>query len=542
MNSITREQTNLIKSTGTVKTVKDEEFIVKTYNDLEIIYRKKDMYFNAYKMCVSQGKNINQLFNLEYWKEQVKPIYLQYLKQKSSSEISTVIQECNKSNIRIEDEGLRYYLDESYQEFQGWYIHPILINRIAQWFSIEYSFKVECYMNSINEELLVLNKSFKQKQQERLDKIRHSREKTNNETQSHINKNPRNKLDFKTYCSNTFNIPIYQHNTEALQLPSDIQRMDLFDYDKKITGLCKHVIRELNNIHLNRYFKCVDYINQNYEGWTHKLFISTATNIQKTLIPEIEKRNIEVIKVDFENEPIKTEKTQLELNKEEMKSIKEVVDTAISTIAKQNDETVYISNSDFVQLCKQKGIHHNKASMELRSRGFEFKPSMFNISKIWVKKSTNTESTYATMKDDLLKLVEHDKMYDRIKTSNLNKYCKSKSITMKDEQLLASLNELGFKSQLKTHFGWEKLNPILEQQLNNFLQNDIQQFIHKSERDNYEYISLHEIKKYCSSQPDKPFDRDLILDYIRNVLQFNKHEQYRTEENRVSMVWTKPLN
>ena len=45
-----------IIKTGIVKIVKNEEFIISNKYDIEVVYRKKDMYFNAGMLCRSQGK------------------------------------------------------------------------------------------------------------------------------------------------------------------------------------------------------------------------------------------------------------------------------------------------------------------------------------------------------------------------------------------------------------------------------------------------------------------------------------------------------
>jgi len=102
-NILPQQQIDLILSTGTIKTIKGEEFIISKYNDLEIVYRKKDMYINAGKMCVSQGKRIKDLFKLNYWKEQVKPIYLDYLNNKSTGKILPVLMDLNNQDIKFED-------------------------------------------------------------------------------------------------------------------------------------------------------------------------------------------------------------------------------------------------------------------------------------------------------------------------------------------------------------------------------------------------------------------------------------------------------
>ena len=157
MNSmLSEQQINLILSTGTIKTYKNEEFITHKYNDIEIIYRRKDMYFNAGAMCRSQGKRINKLFETKYWNDEVKPLYTKYLNTRYPN-LDTA------KALPI----LSYTLDGSYQEFQGTYMHPKLINRIAQWCSVEYSFKVDRYMDQINEELMLRNITFEQKLQEK---------------------------------------------------------------------------------------------------------------------------------------------------------------------------------------------------------------------------------------------------------------------------------------------------------------------------------------------------------------------------------------
>lgn len=674
MNLLTQEQIDLIISSGTIKTAKNEEFIISKYNDLEIVYRRKDMYINAGKMCRSQGRRINDLFSIKYWYEQVKPVYIKYLKEKSSTGISAELSnlkqtddsmifiaplEDKTSKIKIEDDGLRYELDGGYQEFKGWYVHPKLINRIAQWCSVDYSFKVDRYMDQLSEELLITNKSFEQKLQEQSEQIQKLQDELNKhnqggkfieqeieiipfrpdniykirvnyfettsnnqkpghlyiplfkafkiknsffyyvshdtieglklinanmniyqgdpklmekviidirdqkqvcnrsfkelnerdlkEVQTYTNTNVRNGLEFEIYCSNTFNIPRCKYgNPESIGLPRQDIGIDLFDFDNKISGQCKCYIGRIANNCLDTYFKCIDHINDNYQGWTHKLFILTTTKIPKTIRPEIERRNIEVVRVDFENELMKNERKLLEsIKDEDMKTIKDVVDTAISILSKQRDETSYIIASDLVQLCKQREVSHNKVTMELRQRGYKPNGFIDKETRAWIKESANIQTARSTMKDDILKLIKPIRIYDTINQEDLKQYCKERSISTKDKQLLDSLNELGFKSSCNSnvgsHLGWTRLNPQLNSQLNNFLQNEIQQFIHTSERENYEYISLDEIKKYCSTHPDKPFDRDLILEYIKSVLQFNKYQRCYTKENYGKRLWYKPL-
>lgn len=174
MNSLLSEKLiTLIETTGKPRTAKNETFIIHTYNDLEVVYRQSDMYINAGKLCKSQGKDVKRLFATDYWKNEVIPAYAEYISEKiTKPENRPRSEDSNSDENTSENELVLFYkLDSGYREFQGFYVHPKLINIIAQWCSIKYNIKVTEYMDSINEELTIQNTTFQQKLQEQQENV-----------------------------------------------------------------------------------------------------------------------------------------------------------------------------------------------------------------------------------------------------------------------------------------------------------------------------------------------------------------------------------
>lgn len=135
-----------ITSNGKIKMVKGEEFIISTYCDIEVVYRKLDMYVNVGKICKSQDEDLRNLLRSKYWKEKILPAF---------SEVITNSNHDNESETK-----LIYLLDPGYREFQGYYVHPKLINVVAFLCSVKYCIKVSQYMDLLNEEMMRSSSSF----------------------------------------------------------------------------------------------------------------------------------------------------------------------------------------------------------------------------------------------------------------------------------------------------------------------------------------------------------------------------------------------
>ena len=112
----------------------DEEFIKGTYNGIEIYIRKSDGFINVTKMCDEGGRDFRTF--------------------KRSQRFKKIIQYYNDfeccANLHTP---IIYELRNGFHDMQGQYLTPDLIHFVAEWISIEYSFKVKHIMDSINDKV-----------------------------------------------------------------------------------------------------------------------------------------------------------------------------------------------------------------------------------------------------------------------------------------------------------------------------------------------------------------------------------------------------
>jgi hypothetical protein len=116
-------------STNTV-TENSESFTRRTYNGISAIAREKDGYFNAGKLCRDAGKDFYGFKRGNRWKEIVE-----YWQKEDAANLLPPI----------------YELKKGYDECKGIYVHKDLIHFVAEFVSLEYTFKVKKIMDSINE-------------------------------------------------------------------------------------------------------------------------------------------------------------------------------------------------------------------------------------------------------------------------------------------------------------------------------------------------------------------------------------------------------
>ena len=113
----------------------NEKFVQATYNGISIYVRSKDGFINATRLCNDGNRD-----------------YRTFKKGKRWNEIINYYMKCEF--IKEEQNCAPYYeLRKGYNKMQGQYIKPDLIHFVAEWISVEYSFKVKHIMNSINNKL-----------------------------------------------------------------------------------------------------------------------------------------------------------------------------------------------------------------------------------------------------------------------------------------------------------------------------------------------------------------------------------------------------
>jgi hypothetical protein len=111
----------------------NETFIQGSYNNLSILVRESDEYINATKLCSDGNRDFRTLKRgqrflkiIDFWNNDRK---------------NRGVQLCTPL----------VFLQKVYDRAQGQYIHPELIHFVAEWISIEYSFKVKYIMDTIND-------------------------------------------------------------------------------------------------------------------------------------------------------------------------------------------------------------------------------------------------------------------------------------------------------------------------------------------------------------------------------------------------------
>jgi hypothetical protein len=111
-------------------TENSETFTIGKYNGISILIRNKDNYVNAGKMCRDTGKDFYGLKRYNKWNEILK--YWQ--KEETVNSLPPI-----------------YELRKGYNKCKGIYVHKDLIHFVAEFVSIEHTFKVKRIMDSINE-------------------------------------------------------------------------------------------------------------------------------------------------------------------------------------------------------------------------------------------------------------------------------------------------------------------------------------------------------------------------------------------------------
>jgi hypothetical protein len=131
----------LTLSTQTYTTA-DETFIQTKYNDVSIMVRTKDKYINASHLCTAAHKDFRTFCKTKRWSQIIQ---FWGISRKNETAQKPAVYEIKKG-----------FNDAVF----GKYIHPELIHFVAEYVSIEYSFKVKHIMDTINEFSEVTGQSF----------------------------------------------------------------------------------------------------------------------------------------------------------------------------------------------------------------------------------------------------------------------------------------------------------------------------------------------------------------------------------------------
>ena len=74
---------------------------------------------------------------------------------------------------------------------------------------------------------------------------------------------------------------------------------DLFDYQHKITGQCKHYTSRFKGDSIQTYINFCDSIDEQEDGWKHYLYILEETAMPKTIEALIKQHNIEIVRENY---------------------------------------------------------------------------------------------------------------------------------------------------------------------------------------------------------------------------------------------------
>ena len=141
---------------------KDRRYAKSDYNGIEIIYCKEDDYINATKMCQNArsiykvNKRFDNYIRLKEWKEAVKVFNKLYNNENKNPLLTS--EEWHKIEPYYEIKGD----DTEKRGINGTYVNRKLINFVAMWCSIEYSFKVSEIMNNVDKIRHLENQSLKE--------------------------------------------------------------------------------------------------------------------------------------------------------------------------------------------------------------------------------------------------------------------------------------------------------------------------------------------------------------------------------------------
>ena len=129
---------------------KNETFTLSTYNGFKISIRNLDGFINASNV-------VKQINDKEKSKKQIKTLFKSVQYQDFENYLKTIIQ----------NENLKYNLNEVPKQLRGSYVHPKIINFVCFWCSPKYASLDSKIMDSINEQnTTVMNKLIKDLQDE----------------------------------------------------------------------------------------------------------------------------------------------------------------------------------------------------------------------------------------------------------------------------------------------------------------------------------------------------------------------------------------
>lgn len=129
---------------------KNETFTLSAYNGFKIIIRDSDGFINASDV-------VKQINKQEKQTKQIKTLFKSIQYQDFENYLKTIIQ----------NENLRYNLNDVPIKLRGSYVHPKIINFVCFWCSPTYALLVGKIMDSINEQnTTVMNKLIQDLQEE----------------------------------------------------------------------------------------------------------------------------------------------------------------------------------------------------------------------------------------------------------------------------------------------------------------------------------------------------------------------------------------
>ena len=119
-----------------------EEFKICSYNDVSILFRVRDQYFNATKLFSDGGRDFRTFKKGDRWRK----IINEHEKRVQNGVCAKML-------------GPIYEIKKGFSnDIRGQYVHPKLIHFVADWVSIDYAFKVADIMDLINKNNQLKNK------------------------------------------------------------------------------------------------------------------------------------------------------------------------------------------------------------------------------------------------------------------------------------------------------------------------------------------------------------------------------------------------
>ena len=130
-----------------------EEFTETTYMGITVIIDSNG-YYQANKICKDNKKDFYD------WRRMGRTIELL---EKYSKKLNIFIKIRNREFPVPKNTCLLYKRTGEYHDFQGWYIHPKLINELAMWCDIDYAILINEIVDVINEEVKLRNITLEEK-------------------------------------------------------------------------------------------------------------------------------------------------------------------------------------------------------------------------------------------------------------------------------------------------------------------------------------------------------------------------------------------